>query len=265
MPVFGRSSGDDPSLEVNVPLPQAPQVIEIAPTLAAGTQRAEEPQLVSLPSTAPASGAQPLTLPALSASPLTTTQAFLPLQSFGDAAPVPQLQEVRDIDSPTVRAAAQPQFVEGNVGSNVQGSNFGAGGFPEATPSSVQAFAVAISNIESSGNYRAVGPPTRFGTAKGRYQFIDETWQRAARLIGVAGQYPTALHAPNAVQDQVAAAWFSSLLDRYDGNFSAVAVAHHAGEGTADRFIRTGTVNTADVLGTQTIDYARRVVADAFG
>lgn len=135
----------------------------------------------------------------------------------------------------------------------------------QGTPTSLNRFAESIARIESGGRYDAVGPNTRYGTAKGKYQFIDDTWRRAASLVGGAGRYRNALQAPPEVQDAVAIAWFQSLLRRYNGNYEAVAIAHHAGEGTADRFIRTGSVGTSDVLGTRTSDYARNALNGAFG
>lgn len=168
--------------------------------------------------------------------------------------------QVASTTGPTLNTArgttGDPRIGDNNV-TNIADRGTGA-------PQDIVAFSESIAQIESSNNYDAVGVPTRFGTAKGKYQFVDATWRRAAAAAGY-GQFATALDAPDQIQDAVAHHWFASLLRRYDGNYTAVAIAHHAGEGNADRFIQTGTIGTADVLGTQTADYARRAVQGAFG
>lgn len=126
-------------------------------------------------------------------------------------------------------------------------------------------FMDAIAQIESGRRPTAEGPATRYGTAKGKYQFVDATWRRAIRLTGYnPRRYLSALQAPEAVQDAVAAAWFESLLRRYNGNWRAVAIAHHGGEGTADAFLRNGSTNASDVLGTRSDQYAQRALNLAF-
>jgi hypothetical protein len=94
-------------------------------------------------------------------------------------------------------------------------------------PSDLSRFMAAIRSVESGGNYHAVGPSTPYGHASGAYQFIDSTWNNYQG-------YPTARSAPPAVQDQKAAQLMSSYHREF-GRWDLVAVAWHAGEGTARR------------------------------
>ena len=56
-----------------------------------------------------------------------------------------------------------------------------------------------VQYFESGGNYSAVSPSS---TASGAYQFTNPTWQQYAGQLGLT-QYPTAVSAPAAIQDQV--------------------------------------------------------------
>lgn len=97
-------------------------------------------------------------------------------------------------------------------------------------PSDLSRFMAAIRSVESNNDYDIVGPPTPSGRASGAYQFIDSTWD------GYKG-YPTAASAPKAVQDEKAAQLMSSYHRQF-GRWDLVAVAWHAGEGTARRVQR---------------------------
>ncbi|MFF5235003.1 hypothetical protein [Dactylosporangium sp. NPDC000521] len=94
-------------------------------------------------------------------------------------------------------------------------------------PSALSRFMAAIRSVESGGDYHVAGPPTPYGRASGAYQFIDSTWNNFKG-------YPTARSAPPAVQDQKAAQLMSSYHREF-GRWDLVAVAWHAGEGTARR------------------------------
>lgn len=266
MPVFSSANFVTPrSTVVEPPERQGPRILEQT-----RSRETREPTLVQLP-TQGGPGGNILSLipsPAPIGSIAATNQVGFQQQSAISqvavtpfTTPVSTAPTVNTGPVSNVNAAARfRQSERGQPQRNIEG------GVP-ANSSDVVRFAESIAVLESqgSGGYTAVGPPTRFGTAKGKYQFIDETWRRAARLVPGADRYRNALQAPPEIQDAVGVAWFESLLQRYNGDYTAVAIAHHAGEGTADRYVRTGTVGTSDVLGTQTADYARRAVAGAFG
>jgi len=108
--------------------------------------------------------------------------------------------------------------------------------------------------VEASGNYRAVGPMTRYGHATGAYQMIDSTWG------GYRG-YSSANLAPPEVQDQRARQLMSGYYREF-GRWDLVAVAWHAGVGTArevrrdpDRLRGVGDANLS------TAAYVRRVLS----
>jgi len=248
MPVFSSNNSD---------LPDAPAdgiVNVLTPLLAPGTERqsaTENPEIVELPRTE-------------------LNRAGVP-QNLLAPVPDPPVAGIPTLATSTTAAAAVLAGIESFASRPLRALRTGLssssddGGFSvESDIDGLPEFQEAIAFLESSGNARAVGPQTRYGTAKGRYQFIDATWERAARLVPGASRYPTALSAPASVQDQVATAWFTSLFERY-GSWELVAVAHHAGEGTANNFQRTGQLSTSDVLGTQTSDYAQRALRRAFG
>lgn len=105
----------------------------------------------------------------------------------------------------------------------------------------LDAFQAALRTQESSNNYTAIGPQTSYGTAKGAYQFLDETWRNALAdynasvTDGGFPSYSTADQAPKNVQDAVARREFTKFYNRYGGNWALVATAWHGGPGTADR------------------------------
>ena len=85
-------------------------------------------------------------------------------------------------------------------------------------------FMQAIKDIESSGgNYQAIGPATKWGTAKGAYQYLDGTWDNY-------GGYASADLAPPEIQDQKAREDMQRYYDEY-GNWNDVAAAWYSGPG----------------------------------
>jgi len=141
------------------------------------------------------------------------------------------------------------------------GVNTGSSG---AVNASVDQFMAGIRHVESSGNYSAVGPDTAYGPARGAYQFVQDTWNRA--ISTYAPQYSNYIGSnvagvPAHVQDAVARAWFNGLYRRY-GSWELVAVAHFAGEGRADDAQRGADVwAISDVLGTSIAGYVQKVLA----
>ncbi|HMJ74561.1 MAG TPA: M23 family metallopeptidase [Iamia sp.] len=117
-------------------------------------------------------------------------------------------------------------------------------------------FMAGIRQIESSGNYDAIGPQTRYGRATGAYQFLDSTWD------GYKG-FRRAVDAPNSVQDDRARALMGQYYARFK-RWDLVAIAWHAGPGSAARVQQDPSY--LDRLGdglSRTGDYVRRALSEA--
>ena len=76
-----------------------------------------------------------------------------------------------------------------------------------------------IRTVESGGDYTA---ESRSSSASGAYQFVDGTW------AGYGG-YRRASAAPADVQDAKAAEHLAAILDRHDGDVTAVPVVWYLG------------------------------------
>ncbi len=92
----------------------------------------------------------------------------------------------------------------------------------------------AINMQESRGNGAAIGPATKYGTAKGGFQFLDGT----AKRFGLIG---------NAVFDtgksaEAAAKYFQFLYQKF-GTWEKAISAYHAGEGNVERGTGIGPIN----------------------
>ena len=92
----------------------------------------------------------------------------------------------------------------------------------------------AINMQESRGNANAIGPMTKYGTAKGGFQFLDGT----AKRFGLIG---------NAVFDtgksaEAAAKYFQFLYQKF-GTWEKAISAYHAGEGNVERGTGLGPIN----------------------
>lgn len=80
----------------------------------------------------------------------------------------------------------------------------------------------AIRKVESGGNYKAVGKPTKYGTASGGYQWLDSTW-------GKYKGFARAADAPAEVQEERARNDIQGLMAKYDGDLRRVAMHWHGG------------------------------------
>lgn len=92
----------------------------------------------------------------------------------------------------------------------------------------------AINMQESRGNANAIGPMTKYGKAKGGFQFLDGT----AKRFGLVG---------NAVFDtgksaEAAAKYFQFLYQKF-GTWEKAISAYHAGEGNVERGTGLGPIN----------------------
>ena len=107
---------------------------------------------------------------------------------------------------------------------------------------------MGIAQTESSFNPAAVGPKTKYGTAKGMFQMIDST----ARRYGVQDQFDPAQEADGAAR------YLSDLMKRYNGNAELAAAAYNAGEGNVDKYL-----SGRAPLPAQTQDYVPKVLGHA--
>lgn len=91
-----------------------------------------------------------------------------------------------------------------------------------------------INMQESKGDAAAVGPQTKYGTAKGGFQLLDGT----AKRFGLIGKevFDTGKSA------EAAAKYLEILYKRY-GNWEKAISAYHAGEGNVDKGTNIGPVN----------------------
>lgn len=85
----------------------------------------------------------------------------------------------------------------------------------------------AIKYVESRGNPNAVGPQTKYGTAKGAYQFLDST----AKQYGLDDK--TVFDEPKA--REAARKHLGYLMKKYDGDFTKAVAAYNWGEGNLDK------------------------------
>ena len=90
-------------------------------------------------------------------------------------------------------------------------------------PDGIDAFMRALRDVESSGDYGAIGVATPWGHATGAYQFLDSTWG------GYAG-YARAADAPPEVQDQRARELMQEYYNQF-GDWDSVAAAWYSGPG----------------------------------
>lgn len=121
------------------------------------------------------------------------------------------------------------------------------------------AFMASIRNMESGGDYRAIGPMTKYGHATGAYQFIRDTW-------GGYGGYSQAYLAPPSVQDARAAQLMTEYFNRYNGSWWLVAVAWHGGRGAADTAAKNpGYASSIHDVNMSTKQYADSVIGGMGG
>ena len=102
----------------------------------------------------------------------------------------------------------------------------------------------AIKQVESNGNANAVGPQTKYGTAKGAYQFLDST----AKQYGLDDK--TVFDEPKA--REAAKKHMNYLLKKFDGDVTKAVAAYNWGEGNLDK-------NGLDKLPTETRNYVGKV------
>lgn len=118
-------------------------------------------------------------------------------------------------------------------------------------PAERSPFAGAISSIESSGNYREVGPVTRTGDrALGRYQIMSQNIRPWSREILGREVTPQEFMANPKLQDQLFEGKFGQYVQKYGPE--GASRAWFAGEEGMNH------PNRRDVLGTSVADYSRK-------
>lgn len=98
----------------------------------------------------------------------------------------------------------------------------------------VDRLAAAIRTKESGGRYDAVGQSTKYGRARGAYQFLPSTYAGFARKVGVDPSDWS-----RAAQDKVARYAMSSYLRQFGNDPRKVAIAWYAGPGAVQRSAAT--------------------------
>lgn len=155
-------------------------------------------------------------------------------------------------DGQPITIPAGQAYGGGGGGAPGGGAQPGGGGGDIASLPKPQ-FLQAVAQRESGGNptilnYVAQADPTAYArgaTASGKYQIVNSTWQQGANWAGVdTSKYPTAMSAPEAVQDQVASALYDHLgtqpwqkggqdwVRGPNGQYTLQAVAPGTGGGT---------------------------------
>lgn len=109
----------------------------------------------------------------------------------------------------------------------------------DLTPRRIDAPLVdAVIKQESSGRANAVGPRTKYGTAKGLMQLLDSTGREMHKKLGLKGEYDPF----NAEQNrQIGTAYLGELVGRYQNNVSLGLAAYNWGMGNLEKaFDRLG-------------------------
>lgn len=124
---------------------------------------------------------------------------------------------------------------------------------------SVDRLMQAVAQHESGGDPGAVNAK---GGAYGKYQYIDSTWQGAARsYYPSATQYTHASDAPEAVQDAVTYYRFAALANKYDGSIWKIAVVQYYPAALDDLDYWMDRVPAPEAGNTQTIrQFANQIV-----
>jgi hypothetical protein len=100
----------------------------------------------------------------------------------------------------------------------------GTTGGSVASSDTITRFLQALADQESSGNPKANNVQ---GGARGKYQYIDRTWQGSAKTYyPPAYKYDNALDAPEEYQDAVAYLEYTSKFKQYNGDLFKLAISH---------------------------------------
>ena len=122
----------------------------------------------------------------------------------------------------------------------------------------LQAFMRSIGKLESGGRYHILGPQTKYGRPRGKYQILDSNWDAWAREAGI----PNADWRDPSAQERVASYKFLQYYNQFGGRWDAVAVAWFAGPGRARKWVKNpnSVGGMADVLGTSVATYVQKAM-----
>ncbi|CQR74172.1 hypothetical protein SOV_22990 [Sporomusa ovata DSM 2662] len=94
----------------------------------------------------------------------------------------------------------------------------------------LKTFKAAITDIESGGDYDAIGPEIDGDRARGKYQIMESNWPSWAENAGLPADAP--MTPEN--QERVVDAKMKEYYNEFGGDWGKVAIAWHAGPGRAD-------------------------------
>lgn len=121
-------------------------------------------------------------------------------------------------------------------------------------------------NAESSGRKLAVGPETKYGTAKGLMQLLDGTGAEWHKKLGLEGKYDPF----NAKQNlAIGKAYREFLTNRYDGDVRLGLAAYNWGLGNLDKALaktKSGTFEEVfTLMPAETRNYVTKIMSDVNG
>lgn len=125
----------------------------------------------------------------------------------------------------------------------------------EVSDPSVRERVVRLAGLESSGNLNATGPKVNGGMHNG-------TRARGALQImpATAKDYPQYDLNDPADATRAGLHYFLDNLNQFSGNLDAATIAHHAGPGTAKKWLKEGKAGTVDrATGLSTDDYLAKI------
>lgn len=148
-----------------------------------------------------------------------------------------QTEARRNLGEQSLAAAMAPSPVgnkqrtgRGRRNSGGKGPNLGSTGNAK-----LDAFLEAVSTQESGGNYSAVGVPTKYGTARGKYQILDSNLQGPGgwdeEVLGRNISIKQFMNRPK-LQEKIARGKLSDYFNQYGAE--GAAKAWYAGPGNAN-------------------------------
>lgn len=130
----------------------------------------------------------------------------------------PRMGREQGMSNETPKPAAKAQPISGDV---------------DLTPRGVDpALVDAVVYQESGGRANAVGPKTKYGTAKGQMQLLDSTGREMHKKLGLKGEYDPF----NAEQNRkIGTAYLGELVGRYGNNVPLGLAAYNWGMGNLEK------------------------------
>lgn len=148
--------------------------------------------------------------------------------------------------TPTQAADLAEALLQGRAGPRMAGDQDMSGNKPkqgakaapisgdvDLTPKNVAPELVdAVVMQESSGRANAVGPKTKYGTAKGLMQLLDSTGQEIHKKLGLKGKYDPFDAEQN---KKLGTAYLGELVGRYENNIPLGLAAYNWGMGNLEK------------------------------